>query len=109
MMMEEIINKIFSKHNTTALKVKPYAPLTKGKMTLPFEVKSITIENTGFNSDGETVKIISIDEDMCELEEPVECIYDAGGYTMGVCNTEFRWSFTKLKDWDNPYVLIQLK
>ena len=31
--MEEIINKIFSKHNTTALKVKPYAPLTKVSMT----------------------------------------------------------------------------
>jgi len=78
-------------------------------MTLPFKVKSITIENVGFNSDGEIVKIISINETMCELEEPVECVYDAGGYTLVSANTEFPWSFTKLKDWDNPYVLIQLK
>jgi len=78
-------------------------------MTLPFKVKSITIENTGFDSDGETVKIISINENLCELEEPVECVYDAGGYTLVSSNTEFRWSFTKLKDWENPYVLIQLQ
>ena len=78
-------------------------------ITLPFKVKSITIENTGFNSDGETVKIISINETMCELEEPVECVYDAGGYTLVSANTEFPWSFTGKDVSTNPYVLIQLQ
>ena len=78
-------------------------------MILPFKIKSITIENTGFNSDGDEVKIISINETMCELEEPVECVYDGGGYTLVSANTEFPWSFTRKDVTANLYVLIQLK
>ena len=78
-------------------------------MTLPFKVKSITIENTGFNSDGDEVNIVSIDKDMCELEEPVECVYDGGGYTLVSANTEVPWSFTRKDVTANTYVLIQLQ
>lgn len=78
-------------------------------MTVPFNIKSITVENTGFSSDGMTVKIISIDETMCELEEPVECVYDGGGYTIVSANTEFPWSFTGKDVSTNAYVLIQLQ
>ena len=53
--MEEIINKIFSKHNTTALKVKPYAPLTKVSMTaveVNKLIQELPSEERGKVSDG---------------------------------------------------------
>lgn len=79
-------------------------------MTLPFNIKSITVENTGFNSDGDEVKILEIDENLCTIDEDIEGCVDSGmGYTMYVVLTEFPWSFTRKDVTANPYVLIQLQ
>jgi hypothetical protein len=80
-------------------------------MTLPFKVKSITVENTGFTQDSVEVEgVLSIDDTMIKIVNPVHCVYDTGeGFTEAFYNDEFFWSFGKIDKPYNPYVLIQLK
>ena len=76
--------------------------------SLPFKIKSITVENTGL-SDTDVESILWIDDKRICISNKVECVYDDG--TGGTCVSsvdEFEWSFKELDVTESAYVLILL-
>lgn len=78
-------------------------------LSLPFNVKSIEVRNTGFG-DKDVEGVLWIDAKEIEITNAVDCVYDdgQGGTTVGR-NTEFDWSFTERDIFYEAYVLITLK
>lgn len=78
-------------------------------ISLPFNVKSIEVKNTGL-SDSDVEGIVWIDENHIEITNAVDCVYDDGqGGTCVGSNTEFEWSFIERDFLYDAYVLITLK
>lgn len=78
-------------------------------ISLPFNVKSIEVKNTGL-SDSYVEGIMWIDEKRIEIKNEVDCVFDDGfgGTTVGR-NKEFEWSFTERDFLSDAYVLIKLE
>jgi len=76
---------------------------------LPFQIESITVENTGLN-DCDVDNVEWIDEERIGITNKVKCVYDDeyGGTCVALCD-EFDWDFKERDFINDAYVLIKLK